>query len=354
MSLLDYWLSICQAPSLYARAGRLVDRIGGPEALWLATKGELMSVGCSEETAERICLERRGVSADRVRERLSRTHARAVCFEDDGYPKTLRMISDPPRILFCRGKEIEKLRNAVAIVGSRSASAYGRSMAESIAEELSGAGIAVASGLARGIDTAAHRGALKGNGRTVAILGCGLDITYPPENSRLMEEIAVAGWIITEYPPGTLPLPMNFPARNRIIAGISVGVVVVEAAERSGALITADFALEQGKEVFALPGNVRSPQSRGAHALLKQGAVLIEDAADVLETFGIRASESISERDVSDAESRVLNAMGWEPVHVDQIARLVGDTSEASTLLTILEIKGAIRKDHGGLYLRIK
>ncbi len=355
-SALEHWLAISQIPSLYERAGALAERLGGPGALWTATEKELIDAGCSRDRAERILAERRAFrcSPSSLADRLSRLKISAVCAEDDGYPDALKRMHDPPRLLFYRGRNIAELGVAIAVVGSRKATAYGKAMAESISEELSKAGVVVISGLAHGIDTSAHLGALRGMAGTAAVLGSGLDVVYPRENRRLLQEVIAAGWAISEYPPGTPPLRHHFPARNRIIAGLSAGVVVVEAALKSGALITADFALEQGKDVFAVPGSARSPLSRGTNSLLKQGAFLVESAADILDVLGIERPQATGDRELDELERKVLDAMGWEPVHADDIVRLVGEAGRASSLLAIMEIKGAIKRDCGGMYLRLR
>jgi DNA processing protein len=214
---------------------------------------------------------------------------RLLLLEDADYPVALRSIPDPPPYLFVRGTVQLQDEVAVAIVGTRHTTEYGRGVAEKLAADLATRGVTVVSGLARGIDTAAHRGVLEAGGRTFAVCGCGLDITYPSENKPLLERIATSGAAFSEFAPTVHPEAWHFPARNRIISGLSAGTIVVEAGERSGALITADFAMEQGREVFAVPGNIHKIQSRGAHALIKQGATLVESADDVLEALNNRA-----------------------------------------------------------------
>ncbi|MCL5291972.1 MAG: DNA-processing protein DprA [Actinobacteria bacterium] len=400
MSALDYWLCICQVPALYSRAGGLAGKLGGADAVWLATRAELRAVGCSEQAADEIVKGRRGIRPDAVVEKLEKTGARVVSFDakvatgarggvgnegaraarvgrnegatavgnrsadiggsatsgesTDRYPESLAEVAAPPQLLFIRGRPLDQLIGGIAVVGSRRATAYGKSMAESLGREIVMAGLPVVSGLARGIDASAHQGALESEAGTVAVLGCGVDIVYPPENKRLMSSIAEAGWILSEYPPGTAPLAAHFPARNRIIAGLSMAVVVVEAAEKSGALITADCALDQGKEVFAVPGSVRSPQSKGTHKLLKQGAALIESAEDLLEYLGIPNRSMRSGVETDEREQEILDRLGWEPVHLDDIVRASGDMSEVANTLLLLELKGLVNKDHGGFYIRVR
>ena len=209
--------------------------------------------------------------------------------EDEEYPEALRSMPDPPPYLFARGTILPEDRVAVAIVGTRHATEYGRGVAKTLGHDLARRGVTVVSGLARGVDTMAHRGALEGGGRTFAVCGCGLDVIYPSENKGLLEEITKNGAALSEFAPTVHPEPWHFPARNRIISGLSAGTVVVEAGDRSGALITSDFAMDQGRDVFAVPGNIHKIQSRGAHALIKQGATLVESADDIINALNNRA-----------------------------------------------------------------
>ena len=254
---------------------------------WLlsAPPGELREEGLSDGQIEEV-LEGRERAEEEARI-LDSMGAEVVGLDEgDRYPRLLSKIPDPPICLFVKG-ELRPEEPCVAIVGTRRASNYGRLVAERIARQLASQGICVVSGLARGIDTAAHRGALEAEGRTIAVLGTGLDVAYPPENRDLQGEIAKKGALLTELPPGTMPHPWNFPMRNRIISGLSYGVVVIEAPEDSGALITAATAAEQGREVFAVPGDVMSGRSKGCHRLIKEGAKLAEDASDVVEELSL-------------------------------------------------------------------
>jgi DNA processing protein len=270
---------------------------------------------------------------------------------DKEYPEALKHIYDPPRELFVRGGFLAEDKNAVAIVGTRRATLYGLRQCERLSYELALKGITIISGMARGIDSAAHRGALKAGGRTIAVLGSGHDDIYPPENRKLYAEIAESGAAISEFPPDTPPSTFNFPRRNRIISGLSKGVVVVEAAKRSGALITANFALQQGREVFAMPGNISSTRSDGPNALIKEGAKLVKDAGDILEELryvmdieeiekspwnagaGSIASMSPEERKVFDILSEEPKAIG-EISHVSKVP-----THKISAILIRLEMK---------------
>jgi DNA processing protein len=248
---------------------------------------------------------------------------------------------------------------AVAIVGSRKPSPYGLLVAEKLAKDLAAVGITVISGMARGIDTAGHKGALAGSGRTVAVLGCGPDVIYPRENKRLMENIAENGAVISEYPLETAPEPWHFPARNRIISGLSLGTVVVEAAEKSGALITADFALEQGRDVMAVPGSIASALSRGPHRLIRQGARLVEGAGDIIDELGLEKIFPVPEEDsggkvkMSAEEEALYGLLSLEPVHLDDLIERTGlSPQKAMAALMYLEIKGLARQMPGKLYVR--
>lgn len=271
------------------------------------------------------------------------------------YPAELENIYDPPSVLHVTGKPLDELVPRVAIVGSRKCSVYGWSIAGELAEALAAEGVTVVSGLARGIDTAAHRGALK-SGRTIGVLGCGPDQVYPFENHELYKKISEVGAIVTEYPTGTAPLPRNFPARNRIISGLSMGVVIVEAALKSGALITADLALEQGREVMVVPGHAKSPTSRGCHRLLKSGAALVDSAADILEVLGFDPEKKVLKMEVplSEEEGRLLELIDFEPTVIDEIASRSPETiAKTAAILLQLEMKGYLRKGVGGQVTRL-
>lgn len=290
-----------------------------------------------------------------------------IALADDGYPAWLRAIPDPPAVLYCDGRIEPKDRQAIAIVGARQATPYGLQITETLARELSGAGFTIVSGLARGIDAAAHRAALEAGGRTIAVLGCGLDVTYPPEHGRLREEIAASGAVLTEFPAGTPPKPSHFPQRNRIISGLSLGVVVVEAAEDSGSLITARLALEQGREVFAVPGSIDAPLSRGPHGLLKQGAKLVETVDDIIEELLPQLDTAVAPKrrpgfskaaeipNLSPEERLLLDQMSRDPLHLDELTERSGLTPAAvAGILLGLELKGVVRQLPGQRYYRLK
>ncbi|PNU21356.1 DNA-protecting protein DprA [Geothermobacter hydrogeniphilus] len=277
------------------------------------------------------------------------------------YPTALRTIADPPALLYLRG-QLGSDEAALAVVGSRKASGPGRRFTEQIASELAAAGICIVSGLARGIDTAAHRGALAVGGRTIAVLGCGIDRVYPPENDALFQQIAEQGAILSEYPPGAEPLAGHFPGRNRIISGLCRGVLVVEAATGSGSLLTVDFALESGREVFAVPNQVRTATSNGVNQLLKDGAHVVTDSRDILEVLWphIRSGESSSRTgedlpDMPEQQHKLLKLLSFNPIHRDQLLRTSGLTPmELSDSLLHLELSGHATQLPGGHYVRAR
>jgi DNA processing protein len=281
------------------------------------------------------------------------------------YPPHLTTVAAAPETLYVRGRIRDEDTLAVAIVGSRRATSYGLDVAERLAAELAARGITVVSGLARGIDSAAHLGALAAGGRTIAVLGSGVDVVYPSENRRLAERIAEHGAVVSQFAPGTRPLPYHFPERNRVIAGLSLAVVVVEAAERSGSLITAGFAADLGREVMAVPGRVTSAESRGTHRLIQDGAALVQDGEDVIAALPARwracvraavppAGRSDDARPAGAEQDRVLGALGDEPTGIDDIIERSGMASgRATALLLELELDGRIRQIEGKRFVRM-
>jgi DNA processing protein len=267
---------------------------------------------------------------------------------DAGYPPLLAEMHDPPERLYVRGGEIELLtKPAVAVVGARSCSSYGREVARALARELAAAGLVVVSGLARGIDGEAHRGALDAGGPTVAVLGCGIDRDYPRAHAELARRVAETGAIVSEYPAGVEPAPWRFPARNRIIAGLALATVVVEARERSGALITADFALELGREVFAVPGEITSTLSSGTNGLIRQGAAPLLSSDDVFAALGVEVSRP-QQPSVSPAAGTVLDLVVETPRSADELVRASGlPSSEISAALVELELAGLVGTSEG-------
>jgi DNA processing protein len=276
-----------------------------------------------------------------------------VTLADPDYPQALLNISDPPLLLYVKGRRELLNRPALAIVGSRNASAQGLKNAEAFAQAASTAGLCIISGMAHGIDAAAHRGGLHSTGSSIAVIGTGLDKVYPAANRNLAHQLAQDGTLISEFPLGTPPLAANFPRRNRIISGLSLGCLVVEAGLQSGSLITARMALEQGREVFAIPGSIHSPQAKGCHYLIKQGAKLVECAQDILEELGCFPTGSIPVATVPE-DHPLFEHLGFDPVDMDSLCQRSGLTIEAlSAILLQLELEGGIVTMPGGLYQRI-
>jgi len=363
MEDLLYWIRFSIIPNIgNKRLLQLIEYFGSPQNLFMSSKAELKVVPLlNEAIIEDIKSKTYMNEAEKHLENIHRNNIKVITIKDINYPEYLKNIFDPPAILYCKGN-LEKDDKTIGIVGSRKATEYGLKIAESIAYELAGMGITIVSGMARGVDSYAHRGALRAKGKTIAVLGCGLDKAYPVENSELMANIAESGAVVSEYLPGMPPLPKNFPARNRIISGMSLGVVIVEANEKSGSLITADFALEQGREVFAVPGNVYSINSKGTNKLIKEGAKIVTDIDDILEEIKIfdNYSNSIIKRDLKKdnlfkgldkEELEIVRQIENEPVHIDVLASKCGFSIQlVNSLLIIMELKGIVEQMPGKIF----
>jgi DNA processing protein len=343
----------------------LLERFGTPAAVLAADRGVLQTVqGIGPKTADRIVAARDEIDAESEL-RIAAQHGIDVLTEaGDDYPRPLRNIHDPPGVLFRRGKPNAQDEMAVAIVGTRHATRYGVAQAERLAASLARTGFTVVSGLARGIDAAAHRGALDAGGRTIAVLASGLLQIYPPEHDRLADDVAAGGYLISESPPRMVPLSGAFPQRNRIISGLSLGTIVIEAAERSGALITARHAYEQGREVFAVPGPVDSRLSRGCHALIKDGAKLVESIDDVLAELGPLA-ENIQRDDgtlltkpaeltLNEIEQQVLATIDAAATSMDEVVRASGlPIHRVLSTISVLEMRRLVRRVSGTQVARV-
>ncbi len=342
------------------RINTLLKHFGASEAVWKAPAEELTAVlGLPGKTGQ-LKQELMKIDPEQEWARLLDNNVNCICPDNDNFPSLLKQIPFPPPLLYYKGRLQKIDRPAVAIVGSRRSTFYGQEVAHRLAVELSLEGVNVISGMALGIDTAAHRGALESSGYTAAVLGCGLDHCYPLRNADLMENIIAEGAVVSEFSVGTPPVAKNFPQRNRIISGLSLGTVVVEATAKSGALITANYALEHNREVFAVPGNVGSPYSRGCHRLLKEGARLVESASDILEELYI--SSTIEQQltldqaraDLTEGEQSLLNIIPYQPIHIDNIIQLSGiKAAETSAQLLSLELKKTIRQTPGKYFCRI-
>jgi DNA processing protein len=349
-----FWFALKSVPHVgNVTFRRLVDHFGTPERVLSATETELTAVrGIFPAAVASILSHDYHETAERECAAARLGGATVVTLHSPHYPLVLLSLPDPPPFLYVKG-ELRSSETAIAIVGSRRASAYGLSTTEKMARELARHGVTVVSGMARGIDTAAHRGALAEGGRSIGVLGCGVDLCYPAENRALFSEMAAKGALVSEFPMGTLPLAENFPRRNRIISGLSRGILVVEAAEGSGSLITAQCALEQGRDIFAIPGNIHSMNSRGANRLIKQGAKLVERVEDILEELPGRmpcteAPLSSPRFSFSPQEAAVYSALSATPLHIDDLTLKCALTvSEVSAILLRLELNGVIIQHPG-------
>ncbi|ALA57309.1 DNA-processing protein DprA [Nitrospira moscoviensis] len=363
------WLSLQAIEGIGDRTlVRLVQAFGDPQAVSAAPAGELLRAGCSAELAERI---RRGPDAtvrqqiDRQVRAVERSKIDVLTIFDPRYPGRLRAIPDPPPLLYVSGSLEKQDDAAVAIVGGRRATHTGRLVTEDIARDLAAAGVTIVSGLARGIDAAAHRGALAGKGRTIAVLGCGIDRTYPPEHHALRRSIEAHGAVLSELPIGASPQSHHFPRRNRIISGLALGVLVGEAAVDSGSLITAKLALDQGREVFAVPGSVKEAACRGSNGLIKEGAKLVERAQDILDEIlpqldaRMRAALSTGVAPVVNAPpsgkeaTLVYELLSSDAQSVDAVIARTGlSAAQVAAVLLSLELSGHVRQLPGQHYIR--
>jgi len=349
------------------RVRQLLDHFGDAPSILRASKPQLLQVrGIGEDTANAICGWESGVDLTGELKRITDFGCHVLTQADAEYPELLRQIYDPPIVLYVKGTLTAQDKNAVALVGSRQTTSYGTETARKFAYQLAYIGVTVVSGGARGIDTAAHQGALAGKGRTVAVLGTGINIVFPPENAELFERIATSGAVITQFPFNRPADKQSFPIRNRIVAGMTLGTVVVEANLTSGALITANLATDYGRQVFAVPGRVDSPRSKGCHDLIKKGAKLCEGADDILSEFeylfptsnkpaspaetGVLPALSLSEN-----ETKILAAVSEDETHIDEVIRASGlPASAVSVGLLGLEMKRMVRQLPGKLFVRVR
>lgn len=351
--------ALARCPGLGARRLATLLALADAKALWHMDPAELaMRASIPSSVCAALASLRR--EAPDLPERIACASgacgAELLVMEDSDYPLILKEIFDPPMVLYVRGT-LERAARRVAVVGARRCSPYGTSLAREFGEKIAAAGLTVVSGGARGIDTAAHRGALCApKGKTIAVLGCGIDVAYPSENRRLFDAIAERGAVISEYAPGTQPLPVFFPARNRIISGLSSGTLVVEAARRSGSLITAELALSEGRDVYAVPGSVLSPTSEGCHALIAQGAKLTARPGDILEDFGLGTKAPRGARkSLSSEERKIYQVLSFDhPLTMDEILMSLpdGEIANLAFLLLQMELKGLVIENEWHAYRR--
>ncbi len=350
-SQLRYWVGFNIVPQIGpARFRALLDHFGTLEAAWQADSRELQASGLDRRSLANLLAARRALDLDRELERIERAGVTVLTWEDEAYPSRLREVSTPPPVLYLRGSLLPDDEWAVAVVGTRHPSAYGLEMARDLAGGLARNHVTVVSGLARGIDSEAHHAALAAGGRTIAVLGSGLDRVYPPENVGLARQIVTSGAVMSEYPFGTKPEAGNFPARNRVISGLSLGTLVVEAGETSGALITVHYALEQGRETFAVPGTALSRRSVGTNRLLQAGeAKLVLTVQDILEELNLTMLAQQAEvREIvpeNDVEARLLAHLSSEPTHIDDLGRQTSlPIAQVSSTLALMELKGIVHR----------
>jgi DNA processing protein len=352
-----YWVAFHHVPYIGpARLRRLLEHFGSLTVAWAATEPELRR--CLEERALRALLQtRRELDLASIMATLEHDGVRIATPVDVTYPALLQEIGAPPPVLYYRGELLETDRMSVAIVGTRRVTAYGRDMAARIAGDLARAGVTIVSGLARGVDGVAHQAALDAGGRTIAVLGSGVKRVYPPEHRNLARRIAEQGAVVSDYLPDTPPDGVNFPPRNRIISGLSLGVVVIEAPDRSGALITVDFAADHGRDVFAVPGPATAANSAGCNRIIREGARLVRNAEDILEDLQIvRRHEAIAIQQalpMSEDDRRLLAVLSSEPQHIDDLAMLSDSTvADTSARLMTLELQGLVRNAGAQHYTR--
>lgn len=338
---------------------KLLDFFGDLEKLWQVSQIDFKKAGLKEEQISAIKEVKEKIDPDEEMEKLEKLNIEVIIIKDKNYPKLLSEIPDPPAILYYKGKLPQKDDFLVSIVGSRACTSYGRQVAEEIAYNLAQEGLTIVSGLALGIDSIAHKAALDGKGKTIAVLGCGLDIIYPYSHKKLAEEIVEKdGAIISEFPLSMPPLKPNFPMRNRIISGLSKATVVVEAALKSGALITAKSALEQNREVFAVPGSIKNPNCQGTNNLIKMGAHPVTSYEDILLELNIKLTErkkTERKKGETEEENLLLKILSHEPASIDKLKEVSKlDIAVVNSTLIMLEIKGLIKNVGGAQYIRVK
>jgi DNA processing protein len=382
-----YWLALTLAPGLGTRtANKLLDRFRTPQAIFRSSRTELEIAGVSGAVAQSIASGCTFDDAATQQEKMTEAGAVAVTIGDPRYPQALREIFDPPVLLFARGRTELLHSISLGVVGTRRPTPYGLAVAERLSADLAHAGMTIASGMARGIDTAAHKGALAAGGDTIAVFGCGVDVVYPSENKKLASEIAVRGLLLSEFPMGAVAFPQNFPIRNRVISGISVGVMVVEGAQYSGSAITAKLAMDQGREVFAVPGNITSKLSWAPNLLIKQGARLVQDWNDIISDLPAESRRHLIEvgrqkvladagglsnatsrpesaslfssrgPELSDVARRTLESLKVDtPIHLDDLLEKIEDTSSSEIIAALfeLEMQGLVKQLPGKNFVKV-
>lgn len=352
-----YWVGFNLVKGIGAvRLRQIIDFFGTLEIAWNSPQDGFLAAGLPSKVVENFQQVRRQVDLDLIMANIEKKRVKVMTWEDSEYPRRLKEINQAPPVLFINGSINVEDDWAVAVVGTRRVTPYGRQVTAEIARYLAQNGVTVVSGLARGVDAIAHQTAIQAGGRTIAVLGNGVDVVYPPEHRKLASDIALQGALVSDYPLGTPPDGVNFPPRNRIISGLSLATVVVEAGEKSGALITAEFAVEQGRDVFAVPGSILTPQSEGTNRLIEQGARPLLKMAEILDALKL---EQIPEKQLtrklnpaSAVEKNLLNCLSQDPMHVDELCGLSGlPISQVSATLTMMELKGMVTQVGGMNYV---
>lgn len=357
---LPYWIAFSRVPSVgRVRIGLLEERFGSLEAAWEASASELGASGITPAVVSAIEQVRRVIEPERELEQVHNAGVTVLTWHDSAYPRAFRDIDDPPPILYAKGTLQPDDEVRVTVVGTRNPTVYGREVTRQLAGDLAESGVTVVSGLARGIDGIAHDTALQVGGRTIAVIGSGLDVVYPPEHRLLFDRIVDNGAVLSEYPLGSKPEARHFPRRNRLLSGLSLGVLVVEAPRDSGARSTVEFALEQNREVLCVPGSIHSPASELTNWLIQQGAKLVMRVEDVLEELRIGAAPRQQPLPdfsaATDEEARLLEALTHEPQHIDELSRSTGiPITQASSTLAVMEIKGSVLQVGRMNYIRAR
>jgi DNA processing protein len=355
-----YWVGFNLVKGIGAvRLQALIQYFGNLETAWQASERELISAGLSQRIIDVFFATRHNIDPIQAYEDILKKEIKILTWEDPDYPDKLMNIDQPPPVIYIRGSVKPEDRWAVAIVGTRRVTSYGRQVTEQVSTYLARNGLTVVSGLARGVDGVAHQTTLANNGRTIAVLGSGIDQIYPPEHRQLAEKIIENGAVISDYPPGTPPDAGNFPPRNRIISGLSLATVVVEAGETSGALITATFAAEQGREVFAVPGPIYAPQSKGTNRLIREGAQPLLDPVDIMESLNLRKVDHYKQASLllpgDELEIKLMEILNLEPVYIDEIQSKAGyPVEKVSAALTMMELKGMVKQVSGMTFMAIR
>ncbi len=355
-----YWVAFSLIPGIgRVRVSLLEKRFGDLETAWRRGAGDLKAAGLDSRSVASVVEQRPAISPDAEMEKLERHKVKALTCHDPEFPARLKEIYDVPPVLYVRGSLTVEDEWTIAVVGTRKPTAYGREVAAQISTDLARSKVTVVSGLARGTDSVAHRAALDAGGRTIAILACGLDMVYPPENLKLAQDIIEHGALVSDYPLGTQPRSEYFPRRNRIMSGVSLGVLVIEAGDSSGALITASLALEQNRDVFAVPGSIFSHASTGTNRLIQEGAKLVTGAKDILEELNLTmAAQQLEMKELlpaDDTESLLLRQISADPVHIDEVRRRASlPIATVSSTLAMMELKGLVKQVGGMNYIRTR